>query len=1349
MNIIYAYNNKNVFLVRFDESRKDVECIESAHIRSYYVLLMPQVKCGETIVLPSASILSPLFRAYSSCSELVQSFFQSFNPMNADAETDIDCYWNQTSLLTSAAVISTAFSTLPVVDVVNSSEEVNSIDLKSQLLIDFPPGAFFDLQKDRQYGFSFWNLFLCVMYAVTFDSADSIPNSYFCLSQYISRSFPDTSKPKNAVSYSLAVWNEELLWRLINSLLSTLGVVHAAGFHFGGQITTDDILCFAIPRQLSMQLENTLNCFRGKIGHNKWGVEDIKSFIHTINSIILPSAPIMAQTPVHRAFFTLTCIPRSVFSNHCNPSFLEGESYQEKDLNCVGKILLSILEAQKASNVTTDTLVSSELKFFIQRMCGSFPSSSQTTAAPAVHYLTRLQALRLRANSWIYYLLAEETHFLACCYLQSHRIERLSLYEDTQSKGQANFDIQQNTLTLKEKITQLMAYEAEVNEKSKLLEARENELSIREKKLEAMLALYELTYEHLDKLPDAQTSGYSELRRQLCSRFTENGLYNDTKKDCSPSPNSMPSSTLEFTAHMDREQHRFMKGNKVDHRNGTCSLIHHHFSDLCRKKSINEACSQVTQQLGSEPHFSFSVPVSRISPDKLNQTATRETLEKIPQSNTEVMKGVPTDEQSILPYQNSPNNGFSNQVASFYSNVDDEKLFSAKKAEPYVAKLPSSGSSRSITFQQHVFGEKYSIDNTPKAFSNAHDPARSPSSNSVTGTSHTPLKGKSIRQEKPSSGSLFNSPPSSYQPDNRLPSFQRSSKAIDSSSPREAHTNGATETGETSKGCVDDFHDDDKCNNHCTPKHSVPGTLGGEDQSARSKYSTMLSNMKAERTDASYNSIDIDDTPGLINQRRVLVPKLSGVLLDIESFSVPEDAGYKDDDDESKTPCLGASDNQGLKDRKSRRESRTTRVKTELDHNWVQLHYAELEKMQNNFRQDSVPGRSINATPSARTTPHSLKVTKGGHHSDVSRESRGSHSKEVEASTEGVSNLDLTLKRSTEQKQLEDHQGGRGRNIVSPEIEVVTEEVIKCVELSSNKPPAPSYSYPSATELLVSNHSHDDAREPSSSHSTSLINHISKLPTKTVDSRLKQKTPKERVCATKIATPRRGASFFTPPTSSLLNLHVPEKYPPKEQQKGVKGHMSSRACGTDSGKRSSIISATSKLATPRNHLNSSSPSLAFSQALFSTHLQKHIEVQRQPQDPPASPRQKAINVKRVHSASANVFSHVTNPPRGSTLSNTSEVESLNRRKIKRSEYSVRAMSTEDVAFQTPRGFEGVLNGASSRRGPPLQPADISPNSAKFLSENLSDAKCRTKTSSVDNAAQDLLRRLRNNVALTS
>ncbi|CCW71210.1 unnamed protein product [Phytomonas sp. Hart1] len=1186
------------------------------------------------------------------------------------------------------------------------------------------------------------------MYAIIFDSADSMSNSYFCLSQYLSRSSRESRKSEVTVSHSVAVWNEELLWRLINSLLSTLAIVHAAGFHYGGQITTEDIVCFAIPRQLSMHLENSLNYLWDKIGRNRWNADDIKLFIHTINSsIILPSAPIVSQTPIYRTFFTLTCIPCSAFSNPSNLSISERESCQQKDLNSVGKILLSIIEAQKVSNVSTETLVSSELEFFIKRMCGSFSSNSNTTDAPAVLYLTRLQALRLRANSWIHCLLAEETHVLACHYLRLHKAQGLSLYEDIKSGILTNLDVQQDGATLKENATHLSTYETEINAKAKLLEARENELSIREKKLEAILSLYELSYAHLDELPDAETAGYTELRRQLCGPLLEKDLRNEVKTDYTPSPNPMSSPRYEFTAHNDRTQDCFMEGNEVDNHNDTSSLFYHHLNNLSGKTSMDETSYRMIPQLSSEPHFSFSVPVDRTLLDKTNQTVAGEFSGNFPQKAAEVINRVEVNGKSTSHHQDLHSNLCSYQAASFYAITENDICFSSKGVEPCAEKLPSPNSSHSITAQQPTFN-KIGNDCIPNMLPNTNDSALFFPPNTATSTPHTPPKKRMIPQEKPSNGSFLYSPPLS-QIGNRLPSFQRSCKTIDDNSPCEAQTNGTSETEDTSKGCVGDFHVDNKCDIHCTPKHPVIGTLGKEDRSARSRYSTMLSNMRAECTDTSNSSTDIDTTPEHINQRKVLVPRLSGVLFDIQSFLVPEHAESKEGDNHLKTPCSGINSNRNLTARQSCRESRTTRGKTELDQDWIRLHYAELEEMQSNFRQDSAPGRNIISTRSARTTPRSFKVTRGGHPPGVSKECHSNHPKVSETPTDVGADANFILKRSTVQRKLEGHHEGRGRNIISPKIEVVTEETPRFVELSPNKPPASSQHHSSVTKLFISNPSRD-VHEPTSQHSTSLTNSAFKLHDTASDSQIKQKISKEPVSASKMATPRHGASLFTPSTSSPLSLYVSEKYHSKDQQKGVKYQMDRHSHGTDTRKQASTISVTSKLTTPRRNLNSSSTPLPSSRALSSIHFPKHVDAYQQPQVPFPSPKHKVIGMQHLQSTPANASFHAVNQPRDNILNNISEIEYSNQRKIRCREHSLRAPSIENLTFRTPRNLEGGAQGISSRQGPPLKSVDISPNSTKFTNESLKgNTKSRAKTSSVDDAAQDLLKRLRNNVISAS
>lgn len=447
------------------------------------------------------------------------------------------------------------------------------------------------LTKADPLFYSTWDTFLVAVHAAVFDSsrAAGSQESRLCLKQYMercagaserhSRTGTNASYESNQSSlaatpgatpnpytntdhhrssarelYSVSVWTEETLWRLLNALVSVLAVYHTAGFHFGGSICQEDVVCFALPSKLAGQLRETQRSMAaamkatgrthrsGEPGETVAGAE---SFMRTLtSSVVLPQLFIDAHTPSHRCLFALVRAPQSAFGGGRKGE--EGEEpspetvtlHQANDVRCVGRLLLAVVEARSRRLDNSAGDVSSEFLFLVRRMAagetGSSPGALSSAVPSAVH-LAQLQALRLRVHTWFYRLLEEENLQLAQMAHEAAREETPLLLQHQQQQQQSqekaaapavrtrpSGELRADPITAafpaghnraeQQQQQQQAAWSAE---HASRLDTRERLLEEREQKLNAILELYELTHERLDALPSAQDAGYAQLRDHL------------------------------------------------------------------------------------------------------------------------------------------------------------------------------------------------------------------------------------------------------------------------------------------------------------------------------------------------------------------------------------------------------------------------------------------------------------------------------------------------------------------------------------------------------------------------------------------------------------------------------------------------------------------------------------------------------------------------------------------------------------------------------------------------------------------------------------------------------------------
>ncbi|KAK7201474.1 hypothetical protein NESM_000210500 [Novymonas esmeraldas] len=346
---------------------------------------------------------------------------------------------------------------------------------------------------------------------------------------------------------SVLDWPEEFLWGLLVSLLSSLALVHSAGLHLFGCLTAADVLCLACAPTLPRQLEQTWSDVAAAAaagaarsstlerrtsssaaaddtdeGHRAATDAAFSSFCAAaVPSVLLPQATVTASTPCHHVFFVLRPTPELLQRRGGAESHIASRTatatlsvaqeveqttpaqqarYQAADLASVGALMSHVMELRlrgrqrgRGPGVQAPPTPSSELAFLVRRLsdCAGDQTTS-TDAAPAsvptALQLLQLQALRLRAESWLYRRVAEE----AC-----DRLAAVTLHRN----GAAGATSRGLPSTAPSLSSETAAGDQERRRRDAQLAGREARLAEREAKLSVMLRLYELTHEHLDALP--------------------------------------------------------------------------------------------------------------------------------------------------------------------------------------------------------------------------------------------------------------------------------------------------------------------------------------------------------------------------------------------------------------------------------------------------------------------------------------------------------------------------------------------------------------------------------------------------------------------------------------------------------------------------------------------------------------------------------------------------------------------------------------------------------------------------------------------------------------------------------
>ncbi|EKF39138.1 hypothetical protein MOQ_000640 [Trypanosoma cruzi marinkellei] len=151
----------------------------------------------------------------------------------------------------------------------------------------------------------------------------------------------DSSKMTAYEADPFSRWRDDILWRLLGSLVSALAVLHASGFHYRGELSADDILCFALPNDDDGAFT----------GDTTWQERerDSNSIGQRLNGWVKGNQRrwlITEGTPAHQAFFMFATLPRSLFVEESNdPSELAAA--QRRDTAAVGRIILMAVEEMK------------------------------------------------------------------------------------------------------------------------------------------------------------------------------------------------------------------------------------------------------------------------------------------------------------------------------------------------------------------------------------------------------------------------------------------------------------------------------------------------------------------------------------------------------------------------------------------------------------------------------------------------------------------------------------------------------------------------------------------------------------------------------------------------------------------------------------------------------------------------------------------------------------------------------------------------------------------------------------------------------------------------------------------
>lgn len=324
-----------------------------------------------------ASSISKLYLKNFGCS--IPNNFKGVERPIPTSTTDFSYLWPQTAPIPPGAMVSSCFSIPPLLSIRKLKDVdplANNIHEPAAAATQAASRAL-PMRTKYQYMYEYylpeeknyphpplmlWNTYVAMFNATYFSCERHCSSNYLAhyapsLAYNIEEGSNSTRKPVEPKRgwtghsslplnfFSVEKWGEELLWRLFASLLSALALFHSNGFHFSGDISLNNILCFALPLQtvpadlfktmgstvstvLIPDSETPIKLTKNK-KHMGSGVaesdcstdreEEEKRFKKAISSYarltethtLLPQSRLQPQTPAHHVFFVLLSTPVS------------------------------------------------------------------------------------------------------------------------------------------------------------------------------------------------------------------------------------------------------------------------------------------------------------------------------------------------------------------------------------------------------------------------------------------------------------------------------------------------------------------------------------------------------------------------------------------------------------------------------------------------------------------------------------------------------------------------------------------------------------------------------------------------------------------------------------------------------------------------------------------------------------------------------------------------------------------------------------------------------------------------------------------------------------------------------
>eukprot|EP00796_Vickermania_ingenoplastis_P010888 gene10888-7549_t len=479
---------------------------------------------------------------------------------HAGNPTDWSYLWPQTAPLPPTAMMHGPFSLLPLLHIRPGEGDGGAPSSASgprqyQLLYEYYT-PLLRVEPSRRSPLLLWNSFTAAVNAVHLATSAREREGYTLL-HYLS---PSSRKVSGAApcaaggaAFTTGQWGEDLLWRLFASLLSALALHHSNGFSFGGRIAPTDVLCFAAPLQLQDELHDVMCSVAETIQREGPGADQGRSpaqeaataadFDRLLSSyeraaaptVLLPQCRLMPDTPAQQVFFVLTSDPISTGRRGPRPSTPHaGLASQMQDLAAVRALMEAVLLDQRRLGPSDDSAPdlprNQELEFLLRclepaRLASLSPPAGEdeevgpdtvvtSALCPSAVQLLQLQALRLRQAGWLWQAVAETS----CFELHRGRREQPTPLPSKEVQVGESWPPARRHNTQSSRSPSTPGTQKPTSTPCRAcaaLHRREAQLNEREKKLAALLELYELTQEQLDALPDARTMGYEELRRRL------------------------------------------------------------------------------------------------------------------------------------------------------------------------------------------------------------------------------------------------------------------------------------------------------------------------------------------------------------------------------------------------------------------------------------------------------------------------------------------------------------------------------------------------------------------------------------------------------------------------------------------------------------------------------------------------------------------------------------------------------------------------------------------------------------------------------------------------------------------